>query len=185
MQTLSLIAPEVGGGKGPGTVVVNRAAIESRTATVPEVTQLEYQFDGWMGDDLLTASPCYIVTQRLADALTRSDLTGFRLADVQISTSSEWAQWKQLRPDLVPELPAFRWLVPDGRAEFTMDGTICGWSGDDLNWATCRDYVKPATFEEMLAESISPHGLVITPRCLELLRGYQISRSRVRELVLP
>jgi hypothetical protein len=50
----------------------------------PEVvTHLHYEFEGWLGDDLLTTFPEFIVTERLAAALEASKPTGLRLAGVE------------------------------------------------------------------------------------------------------
>ena len=89
----------------------------------PTVTRLHYQFDGWLGDDLLEAFPCFIVTERLADALSKSMLTGWSLGPVEISTSAEF---EELYPDR--ELPRFVWLrvqgSPDSDFALTADNRL-------------------------------------------------------------
>lgn len=97
--------PEVAGGLGPNTEFI-------RTPGKPVVVQkLHYQFDGWLGDELLESSPCFIVTQRLAEELQRQRLSGYELKAVEISTSD---QFRELYPDR--ELPAFAWLGITGKA---------------------------------------------------------------------
>lgn len=73
------------------------------------VTKLHYQFDGWLGDDLIESTPCYIVSKRLEDAVTREKLTGFTLDEVEISGSEKF---EVAYPDL--ELPPFVWLKVNG-----------------------------------------------------------------------
>jgi hypothetical protein len=87
MTTLYLLGPEVAGGFGPRTVITNQAAIEVGEATYHEVSRLEYCFDDWQGDDLLTTAPCYIATERLLLAMREAELTGFELEPVIITTS--------------------------------------------------------------------------------------------------
>jgi putative NADH-flavin reductase len=72
---------------------------------------MHYEFEGWLGDDLLTTFPEFIVTERLATALEQSSLSGFRLADVKVSAGDLWEQLYGSRP-----LPKCRWLRVSGRA---------------------------------------------------------------------
>jgi len=72
---------------------------------------LHYEVDGWLGDDLLQSFPCFIVTDRLAHALRRSDLTGCSLAAVEVTKSSKFNDWNPGK-----ELPGFFWLRITGRA---------------------------------------------------------------------
>jgi hypothetical protein len=97
-----LLEPEVAGRWGDGTV--------ADTAVHPPIVErLEYVFDGWEGDDLLTSFPCYIVTERLGTALWKADLTGFVLDAVAVRRSE---RFQELHPDV--ELPRFLWLRVSG-----------------------------------------------------------------------
>jgi hypothetical protein len=97
--------PEVAGGWGPNTEF-------TRTPGEPVVVhRFHYQFDGWLGDELLESSPCFIVTQRLAEELQKHRLSGYELKAVEISTSE---QFHELYPDR--ELPVFAWLYITGTA---------------------------------------------------------------------
>jgi len=97
-----IIEPEVAGGLGPRTVI-------DRSSGKMIVTKHHYQLDGWLGDDLIESSPCYIVSKRLADAVSREQLTGFTLDEVEIFKSE---QFDELYPDT--ELPPFVWLKVHG-----------------------------------------------------------------------
>lgn len=66
------LEPEVAGGWGEDTVA-------DTTMQPPRVLQLDYCFDGWLGDDLLESFPVWIVTEKLAFLLQGSSLTGFTL----------------------------------------------------------------------------------------------------------
>lgn len=105
--------PEVAGGWGANTAF-------TRTLGKPLVVhRLHYQFDGWLGDELLESSPCFIVTQRLADLLQRRELSGYELKGVEISTS-------EIFRDHFPErqLPQFAWLDVTGKVgvdDFSVD----------------------------------------------------------------
>ena len=98
-----MIEPEVAGGWGERTVV-------DTAVHPPRIRHLHYQFDGWLGDEIIESFPCLIVSQRLA-VLFPSTLTGFELAEVEISKSEEF---EDLCPGRI--LPAFRWLKVNGTA---------------------------------------------------------------------
>jgi hypothetical protein len=97
-----LLQPEVAGGLGSRTNL-------DRSVHPPRVSRLHYEFEGWLGDDLLESFPCYIITPRVADALAMSALSGFALVNVEVSRSEEF---EDFHGDL--QLPAFRWLQITG-----------------------------------------------------------------------
>jgi hypothetical protein len=97
--------PEVAGGWGPNTVF-------SRTPGQPLVIhKFHYQFDGWLGDELLESDPCFIVTQRLAEAIRNAGLSGYVLRPVETSTSE---QFQEIYPNR--QIPIFEWLEITGKA---------------------------------------------------------------------
>jgi hypothetical protein len=97
------IEPEVAGGWGENTVF-------TRTPGKPTVVhKLHYEFDGWLGDELLQSTPCYIVSERGAHEIERAQLKGARFDDVEITTSE---QFRELYPDR--QLPKFVWLKVEG-----------------------------------------------------------------------
>lgn len=100
-----VIVPEVAGGWGKHMVV-------DRSVDPMRIEHLHYQFDGWLGDELLTTHPAYICTQRVADALSAARFSGFRLGDVEVTISS---RFRELYPRR--KLPPFRWLQIKGEPE--------------------------------------------------------------------
>ena len=101
------VEPEVAGGFGESTLM--------DPAFHPSVvSQLEYQFEGWLGDELLETFTCFIVTEALASEITKQGLTGFSLAPVKITASAEF---EDTEPKTI--LPAFFWLKVDGEAGFS------------------------------------------------------------------
>ncbi len=98
-----LVEPEVAGGWGKNTVF-------TRIAGKPTVVhKLHYHFEGWLGDELLESTPCFIVTERLAKEIEQAKLTGITFGDVEITASE---QFNELYPNR--ELPNFLWLKIDG-----------------------------------------------------------------------
>jgi hypothetical protein len=100
------IRPEVAGGWGANTV----ATISPGEPDV--LYALDYEFDDWFGDDLLKATLCYIVTERLAANILRAGLSGVVFDQVTISKSG-------IFEDLYPEgrtLPKFLWMKVEGES---------------------------------------------------------------------
>lgn len=99
------IEPEVAGGFGKNTVF-------ERTPGRPTVVhKLHYEFDGWLGDELLESTPCFIISERMAHEIGKRNLLGVKFDEVEVTTSGEFQ-------DLHPErqLPKFFWLRVEGRA---------------------------------------------------------------------
>lgn len=98
------IEPEVAGGWGKNTIAIRDSG------KLTQVQRLHYEFYGWTGDELLTSSPCFIVSYPLAEHLRKSHFTGTAFEDVEITTSEEF---RTLHPDLI--LPKFVWLQITGK----------------------------------------------------------------------
>jgi hypothetical protein len=109
-----LLSPEVAGGFGKNTLM-------DRTHHPPEVTRLHYEFEGWLGDELLESFPCFIVTQSLAQAIADAALSGVEFRHVEVTTSD---QFRELYPS--QDLPEFVWLGvvgTPGQDDFGLDKT--------------------------------------------------------------
>lgn len=96
-----ILEPEVAGGFGDNVVY---------DPSTRHVEHLHYQFDGWLGDDLLETTPCFIVTDRLRSVIQESARTGYEFATVEVTTSE---LFRELYPDR--ELPKFWWLKISGK----------------------------------------------------------------------
>lgn len=82
--------------------------IDVKTRPV-SISAMHYEFDGWLGDDLLTASGYFIVTEALSHALGQAELTGFDLYTCEVSKSEQFEEMHPNRP-----LPVFKWLAIKG-----------------------------------------------------------------------
>ena len=98
------IEPEVAGGWGEGTEA-------DTTCHPPKVTSLVFEFEGWLGDSIVTSFPCYLVTEELAQSISHSKLSGYELADCKITKSEAF---DELYPN--KKLPKFLWLQVVGEA---------------------------------------------------------------------
>ncbi len=92
------LEPEVAGGFGPETVM-------DQNPGLPMVRSLHHVFDGWLGDEILETTPCFIVTERLARSIEEHGLTGVTFDTVRIGRSDTF---DELYPNR--ELPSFAWL---------------------------------------------------------------------------
>lgn len=115
------ISPEVPGSIGSNSV------IEYEGGKIKNIKFLEYEFEGWFGDELLTSSPCYIITERLAEFLDKNKLTGFACDDNIKTTKSEIFEY--YHPNV--ELPTFLRMLVKGVVEIN-EGKITRWSGHDF-----------------------------------------------------
>jgi hypothetical protein len=99
------IQPEVAGGWGKNTLF-------DRIPGKPTVVhKLHYEFEGWLGDELLETTPCFIVSGRVAQAIEKAQLTGARFDEVEVTTSEQFLELHPAR-----QLPGFVWLRIEGTA---------------------------------------------------------------------
>jgi len=104
------VHPEVPGGLGPAT---RFGAQRVNDTSFNDATALEITLDDWLGDDLLTVVPFYLVTPRLATALIQAQITGFQIRQGLVMTISD--KWFELH-DPADTIPAFQWIAVSGRA---------------------------------------------------------------------
>ncbi|RAF74705.1 hypothetical protein DN546_31890, partial [Burkholderia multivorans] len=105
--TLHTLSPEATGAVGPGAQWT-----EDSSGANTQTEALRCEFAGWLGDDLVSVNPDFVVSGTLADALRASDLTGFELrTDPVITKSSEFVSesstdfpdhWEPLDPNPEP-----------------------------------------------------------------------------------
>lgn len=107
-----IIEPEVAGGFGKGTKLDN-------SVHPPVVENLDYEFDGWLGDDILESFPCFIMSERLKHEIEKQSLRGIKFQNVTISKSETF---EELYPS--KELPKFYWAIIDGK--FGADDFVIG-----------------------------------------------------------
>jgi len=104
MSKYFILKPEVAGGFGEGTTMIDPSA------RPPLFSRFHYRFDGWLGDELLTTVACFIVTKNLGETLRAGDLSGFSIGDVKVTKSSEYERRTKEAP-----LPPFVWLKIEGK----------------------------------------------------------------------
>jgi hypothetical protein len=104
MMKYYTIEPEVAGGWGKNTV------FDRIPGKGTFVHKLHYEFDGWLGDELVESSACYVVTERMVREIERAGLTGARFDEAEVTTSE---QFRDIYPNR--QLPKFVWLRAMGK----------------------------------------------------------------------
>ncbi len=175
MPNLFILEPEVAGGWGPLTRVTNKSRVESGEDLIPEVSDLEYRFDMWLGDEILTFISTFIITEELALSISEKRLTGLELGPVIISTSDEWEHFggKVI-------LPPFKRLIPTGQVRITEDNRAFEWSGHDFCWGLRNVSIDSDT--ELVRYSIPPYSLVVSAQCLDVLKEHQLNYCDINPL---
>lgn len=150
------LEPEVAGGFGQNTVVANFDNVRQKRER-PIVSHLHYEFSGWLGDEILETTPCFIVTISLADSIKNSDLKGYSFEDVETSLTEEF---KELYPGKT--LPEFKRIIPKGVVQ--VDGnSFVNWSGDDF--------------------CMSQSGtLIVSEKALSILQKHKFNYCDIKEL---
>ena len=128
-----LIEPEVSGGTGPATV-------QDVSVHPPTIERLEFEFTLWFGDELIEGFTCYLVSDRVRQAIESAQLTGVRFADVEITVDEQTLLFE---PEFRERLPIWWWFQPS-RVH-----------GNDFYWSDAfRLFASPAGYEALQAGTL-------------------------------
>lgn len=130
------LEPEVAGSLGPGT---------EWGPGRREITRLDYEFDDWLGDDLVTSTPVTLATTRVRDAVLAAGLAGVEFAPVIVSRSDMFEELDG------GDLPAWVWLRPVGRP------------GIDDAWAGCRSRLTVSERMFTVLRQFTLERCIVTP----------------------
>lgn len=153
---LYMLEPEVAGEIGENTEYDNFDDVKYK-GSKPEISKLHFVFSGWLGDDILESTPCFIVTDKLKKEIEKSKLRGYEFQDVEILLSDEFIEFY---PDR--DIPQFKRLIPKGSV--VVEGeTYTTWTGDDFNFSD-KSY------------------LVVSQRALNLLKQFNVDNCDLYKL---
>lgn len=96
-RTYKIIEPEVSGELG-------RETVRDNSVHPPIVEKLHFEFNGWLGDDLIESFPCFLVTESLKEQIEKSNFTGVIFETLKITKSENFVM---LYPNV--QLPKFYW----------------------------------------------------------------------------
>lgn len=96
-----ILEPEVAGGIG------KKSKILYKNSKIKEVVFLDYEFENWLGDDILTTHPCFIISESLCDVIRINDLKGYQLQKIDVSFSDFFSEVhsKKTLPNFIRLLP--------------------------------------------------------------------------------
>lgn len=145
------LEPEVAGEIGENSI------ISYERGMIKDVKFLNYEFTGWLGDELLTSHPCFIVSENIVEDILKSNLKGYKFEDVEISVSDEF---KEIYPNKC--IPNFKRLISLEKV-VVCDEKIIQSSGDDF---CLEDNVE----------------LVVSYKALEMLKRHKIEYCEITPL---
>ncbi|MPQ44436.1 hypothetical protein [Clostridium tarantellae] len=123
---LYMLEPEVAGEIGENTIYDNFDDVRYKNFK-PKISKLHFIFSGWLGDDILESTPCFIITDKLKIQIEKSNLIGYEFQDIEISLSDEFIE---MYPNI--EMPQFKRLIPKGSVIIN-DKTYTKWTGEDFS----------------------------------------------------
>jgi hypothetical protein len=97
-----VLEPEVAGN------IANHSVGDLRSRP-PKLERVHYEFDGWLGDELVESVSTFVVTEAMGYRLSAANLTGFSLRPCETSRSELFQDLHAHR-----KLPAFSWLCIQG-----------------------------------------------------------------------
>lgn len=102
-----IVEPEVAGEIGKHTIYdYNNASCAT------DIIHLHFVFEGWLGDDLLEVTPCFLVTEKLRDIIFKYKLSGCEFCEIEIS-------YNEIFYELYPKrnMPNFYRLMPQKKID--------------------------------------------------------------------
>src|SRR4051794_23499444 len=115
MQKFYSIDPEMSGDWGGKTRFVNYDEIQARRAYRRKLENVEILFDWLPEDDLIYCGDCYLVTDRLEQALQEGQISGVRFEHVKLSKSDIFRSYYPRKR--VPQ--NFKLMIPTGEIQFS------------------------------------------------------------------
>lgn len=153
---LFMLEPEVAGEMGSNTVYDNYDEVRDNGA-YPKISYLHFVFLGWLGDDILESTPCFIVTEKLMERIKESKLSGCKFEKIEISLSDEFNEMYPGR-----KIPNFVRIIPTGNIKIE-NNTYTDWTGEDFN----------------LSDKLY---LVVSQKALDIIKDFNMDNCDVYEL---
>lgn len=155
---LYMIEPEVAGEIGEQTVYENYDDIIARGERA-RIAYLHFVFMGWLGDDILEVTPCFLVSDKLKKAIEESQLSGYGFQGIQVSLSEEC---REMYPN--EEFPLFYRLIPQGTIK-VKDEKYSDWDNMDF-----------CVTENMY--------LVVSEKVMNIFKDFQLDNADITEIFL-
>lgn len=153
---LFMIEPEVAGEIGENTIYENYYEIVNK-GEPPIISYLHFIFMGWLGDDILEVTPCFLVSEKLKKAIEESDLKGYEFQNIEISISEDYAQM-----NANSEMPCFYRLIPQGTISVN-DKVYSNWDRLDF-CVTEKAY------------------LVLSEKAMDVIKSFNLDNADITEI---
>ena len=153
---LFVIEPEVAGEIGESTIYENYDAITTKGER-PIISHLHFVFMGRLGDDILEVTPCFLISEKLKQAIEKSELKGYKFQNIEISLSEEY---EEMYPDR--EKPCFYRLLPQGTIS-VQDEMYSNWDNMDF-CVTEKSY------------------LVLSEKAINILNCFRLDNADITEI---
>ena len=153
---LYFLEPEVSGGHGKQTIYGTEENV-GKEGISAKVKYLHYEFEGWLGDDLIESTPAFIISSYLEYELKKSEFTDFKLEKCLVTMSDEWYE---LYPN--KELPSFTRFIPLGTIEV---------EGENFNHWSGHHFCLSSKGE-----------LVVTQKAMDFLKRFSIKHCDITSL---
>lgn len=143
-----LLKPEIAGELGDSSEIIYE------DGRIKEVKFLEFVFRGWLGDEILKARPCYIVTEDIMDSFLKNGITGVRYENIKISFSEEFIDIYEN----TSEVPAFVRIIPLNRV----------------------DELEPTMVEDVYLDKYN--RLIVSEKTLKILRDHKLDNCDIEQV---
>lgn len=154
---LYFLEPEVSGGHGEHTIYGTEEDV-AKEGISGKIRFLHYEFEGWLGDDLLESTPAFIVSRNLEDELKKSEFKDYKLEKCLITVSDVFME---LYPN--KKLPSFTRFIPLGTVEVEGEH-FNNWSGHHFCLSSKGEFV-------------------VTKKALDFLKKFSIKYCDITSLI--
>lgn len=150
-----LLNPELPGGFGDEVILSHEKEKNGHF----KVDFLHLVLDGWLGDDILECTPCFVITEALEKEMKKNEITGYKIAPLQVDISDTF---HELQPET--NIPHFLRMIPVG--DVITNGIKCEIIDDyDICWN-------------------QQNQLVISEKMYSILKKHSITYCDVEEMYI-
>lgn len=122
MKINFLLAVPVMGELSPNTVKTEVIICESCKRRKTQYTDITYVFDRWRGEDIISGSALFFISQRLKEKLDEKNISGYKLTPIKTAFSEQRGGIRKFgKGAYQKELPNFYYLEVLGKAKGDID----------------------------------------------------------------
>ena len=161
-----ILRASTNGDWGPSTIVGPNVTLPGSGHFMRTTTFLEYEFEQWNGDDLLEGEGCWVVSPKLARAISDPAISGAAAQPLVVNFSLNALALSD--SDEMKYLSCFKRLVPTGFSLYNSKLEVLDWNGEDISIGVLVDFV-PNTSKLWRGPIESPYTLFVSQTVMDLL----------------